>query len=53
MTADQSGNLTSSMVDIDIEPVIGKKGDYIAHAVPPPELTDDQLEQPDAPRADA
>lgn len=53
MTAEQSGKLASSMVDIDVEPVIGKKGDYIAHAVPPPELTDAQLEQPDASRVNS
>lgn len=31
-------------VDIDIEPVIGKKGDYIASVVAPPEFDRAQLD---------
>lgn len=51
MTAGEPDDTAPTMIDIDVEPVIGKKGDYIAHAVPPPELTLAQFDRPDAPRS--
>ncbi len=51
MISGEPAESDSVMIEIDVEPRIGKKGDYIAHAFPPPELTSGQLERPGSPRS--